>query len=170
MNEATNNPLNCTQVEAGSWNVVPTGGGPSVQGYPSYAEGLQATVTMLTNGLYTTIIDGFMDSLPPYTMAEVIGESPWGTNGTLLAECIPESQQAVLQYFVLVEAEVFIRNPHTGEIDFISGGQRWDIGVKGAGWNDVLMSAEAQALPTPLLIEDNSGAWFGTFPAATVTK
>jgi hypothetical protein len=62
------------------------------------------------------------------------------------------------------EAELFIRNPKSGEVDFISGGKRFNIGAHGTGWDDVEASASAQNLPVPLVVEDNSGAWFATFP------
>jgi hypothetical protein len=51
-NTAQYNPLNTTQTEPGSYSINPVG----VQAFPSWAEGLSATISTLNNGDYNDIL------------------------------------------------------------------------------------------------------------------
>ena len=71
---AQNNPWNTTQAAPGTTDFNQAG----VKNYPSYAEGLQATVETLTNGRYSSII-GAMAHGTDTEIAAAIHASPWGT-------------------------------------------------------------------------------------------
>ena len=126
-NQAVNNPLNTTLTLPGSWNVSYTGGVNWVQGYPSEAEGVTATVDTLLNGSYPGILASLAASADPYDTASAIGNSPWGTLGYVIAECIPDAAAAVAAYYVPPpppppqEENMFIRNPATGECALVGG-------------------------------------------------
>jgi hypothetical protein len=60
-----NNPLNTTLKEPGSWGVVQTETpGVMVQGYPTLAEGAQATISMLNEPRYTELVGELRESVP----------------------------------------------------------------------------------------------------------
>jgi hypothetical protein len=73
------NPLATTQPEPGAvaFNNLPGGG--HVWNYPSFAVGVQATTTALTNGLYQPVIDAFRASAGLAAVAAAVERSPWGT-------------------------------------------------------------------------------------------
>jgi hypothetical protein len=74
-NDAAYNPLNTTEREPGSWPVNSIG----VQAYPSYAEGLQANVTVIQNGLYGGILAALQQGGDAQAVADAVAASPWGT-------------------------------------------------------------------------------------------
>ncbi|MEM0142417.1 MAG: hypothetical protein QXL94_00485 [Candidatus Parvarchaeum sp.] len=86
-NDATYNPLDTTQVAPGSHSINSVG----VQAYTSLAQGIAATTQTLQNGYYPAILEGLRTSKPPSEMAVLIGQSPWGTNGIVVNECIPQA-------------------------------------------------------------------------------
>jgi len=95
-NLAAYNPLNTTQVLDGSWPINYAG----VQSYTSYQNGLTATIETLGYSSYVPIIDSFDAGAPPVYTAQAIGDSPWGTPGFLVSECIEIAQASVAQYYV----------------------------------------------------------------------
>lgn len=155
-NEVANNPLNDTQQEPGSVGVVDTGNGIFVQAYVSEAQGIQAVVTTLTNGLYNMILGGLSASEPPESMAGIIGASPWGTIGAVVAECIPESASAVAAYWTPPPP------PVTGAPMFIDQvpnfpNQTWMFVPNG-------LASFWRKCPAPVnypVEHDTTGAWFG---------
>jgi hypothetical protein len=50
---------------------------------------------VIQNGLYSGILYSLALSAGPKVTAFAIGNSPWGTPGSLVAECIPQAQAAV---------------------------------------------------------------------------
>lgn len=151
-NVAAYNPLNDTQPEPGSTGVVNTGGGIMVQAYVSEASGIQAVVTTLQNGLYNNVLLALAQSDDGVTFAGVVGACPWGTNGTVLAECLSESQAAVAAYWV---------PPSAGDIMFIDQvpnfpNQVWMFVPDG-------QNSYWRKCPTPTqypVEPDTTGAWF----------
>lgn len=148
-NEAANNPLNCTLVMPGSWNVSPTGPNQYVQGYPDETTGINATIQTLQNGDYDTILSYFIANEAPENTAVIIGQSPWGTNGNLIAECIPESAAAVNQFFEGVNM-TFIKESNGDVWWFIGNGLD-------SYWRPVPADA-AKNIPDYMIIPDNNGA------------
>jgi hypothetical protein len=80
-NSATYNPLNTTQSETGS-----VGGGTqgNIQAYTSWGSGLQATVTTLTNGLYSGILSALKAGNSSSAVGEAIASSQWGTGSAVI--------------------------------------------------------------------------------------
>ena len=77
---ATNNPFNTTQVVGGQHrNYNDLGHGMGVQNYGSAQEGVDATVTTLTNGRYGNIIGALRDGDSAMKAAAALAASPWGT-------------------------------------------------------------------------------------------
>jgi hypothetical protein len=74
-NSALHNPLNTTQREPGSWPMNAVG----VQGYPSWDEGMTATVTTLDNGRYPGVLAALRAGSCAPCVADAVGASPWGT-------------------------------------------------------------------------------------------
>jgi hypothetical protein len=74
-NTAAHNPLNTTQPEPGSWPV----NGVGVQAYPSWNEGLGATVATLQNGRYGAVLSALRAGDCASCVAGAVGASPWGT-------------------------------------------------------------------------------------------
>lgn len=74
-NAAAHNPLNTTQPEPGSWPV----NGVGVQAYPSWNEGLAATVATLQNGRYGAVLSALRVGDCAPCVAGAVGASPWGT-------------------------------------------------------------------------------------------
>jgi hypothetical protein len=75
-NNASYNPLNTTQPEPGSWAV----NDKNVQAFPTAAEGLQANVTVITNGLYGGILSALQQGNNAQNVANAVADSPWGTS------------------------------------------------------------------------------------------
>jgi hypothetical protein len=73
------NPLATTQPEPGATPFNTFGGGLHVWNYPSFAVGVQATTTALTNGLYRPVIAAFVASAGVAAVAMAVEQSPWGT-------------------------------------------------------------------------------------------
>lgn len=74
-NSARFNPLNTTQVEAGSSPMNSVG----VQAYTSWDEGMAATVTTLQNGRYGGILAALRNGSCAPCVAAAVASSPWGT-------------------------------------------------------------------------------------------
>jgi hypothetical protein len=74
-NDAAYNPLDTTQPEPGDWSINSVG----VKAYPSYAEGLQANVTAITNGLYGGVLAALRTGDNAQAVADAVASSPWGT-------------------------------------------------------------------------------------------
>lgn len=72
-----NNPLNTTQ--PGFGGVSAKAKQANIQKYPTYAQGLQATVKTLKNGKYAGIITALKNSYPVDWFKYSVGQSPWGT-------------------------------------------------------------------------------------------
>ena len=81
-NAAVANPLDTTEREPGSWSMNSVG----VQAYPSWQEGLQATVTTIRNGNYQGILSALAAGDDPQGAADAVASSPWGT-GSFQASC-----------------------------------------------------------------------------------
>lgn len=157
-NEAVNNPLNDTQTCPGSWNVSPTGPGgtaPFVQGYPSPQAGLATIATTLQNGFYNQILTDLSDGADPYTTANDIGNSPWGTIGSVIVECVPESASAVASFWVPPpppeEQVLFIKEANGQVYWFIAGGA--------ASYWRLVPSSLASSIPGSVVISDPTGGW-----------
>jgi hypothetical protein len=74
-NAAAHNPLNTTQPEPGSWPI----NGVGVQAFPSWNEGLAATVATLDNGRYGGVLSALRAGQCAACVAAAVGASPWGT-------------------------------------------------------------------------------------------
>lgn len=88
-NNGLNNPFDTTLRTPGSTLIG--GGGPAaaagVQGYPSPAAGIAATVSTLLEGYYVNIVAALRSSAPRSTFAAAVGNSPWGS----AASCINQA-------------------------------------------------------------------------------
>jgi hypothetical protein len=73
------NPLATTQPEPGATPFNNLSGGGHVWHYPSFAIGVQATTTALTNGLYQPVIAAFQASAGVAAVEAAVVRSPWGT-------------------------------------------------------------------------------------------
>ncbi len=73
------NPLATTQPEPGATPFNNLDGGGHVWNYPTFAVGVQATTTALTNGLYQEVIAAFQASAGVAAVAAAVERSPWGT-------------------------------------------------------------------------------------------
>lgn len=73
---ARNNPLNTTQ-SSGAANAVINGDG--VKGYATYQDGLDATVTTLTNGLYNPLVSALQTNDAAGALQALIA-SPWAAS------------------------------------------------------------------------------------------
>lgn len=73
------NPLATTQPEAGATPFNNLSGGGHVWNYPTFAVGVQATTTAMTNGLYQPVLDAFRASAGVAAVAAAVERSPWGT-------------------------------------------------------------------------------------------
>ncbi|HEY3833247.1 MAG TPA: hypothetical protein VGO03_13205 [Acidimicrobiia bacterium] len=73
--KAANNPLATTESAPGATSFNSVG----VKNYPTYAEGVQATVATLTNGRYSNILAALADGSSAQNVAQAIAHSPWGT-------------------------------------------------------------------------------------------
>lgn len=76
-NTAQYNPLDTTQPEPGSQSMNSAG----VQAYPSWQEGLQATLATLNNGRYSAIISALQAGDNAQQVADTVSASSWGTGG-----------------------------------------------------------------------------------------
>ena len=78
------NPFNTTQTMpgAGSYNSI------GVRNYTSYAQGLNATVKTITNGRYGAVISALRHGRNPYAVASAVGNSPWGSSGSLMTSVL----------------------------------------------------------------------------------
>ncbi len=81
-NDARYNPLNTTLPEPGSWAINSVG----VQAFPSWHEGLEASVAVLENGLYPAILAALRAGNDAQQAADAVAASPWGT-GSFEASC-----------------------------------------------------------------------------------
>jgi hypothetical protein len=81
-NAAAANPLNTTMPAPGSWAVNSVG----VRAYPTWREGLAATIQTITNGRYGTILSALHAGNDAQAVADAVTASPWGT-GTFGASC-----------------------------------------------------------------------------------
>lgn len=73
------NPLATTQPEPGATPFNNLDGGGHVWNYPTFAVGVQATTTALTNGLYQEVMAAFQASAGVAAVAAAVERSPWGT-------------------------------------------------------------------------------------------
>jgi len=81
--EGTNagyNPLATTQSMPGATNFNSVG----VKNYLSYADGVQATVTTLTNGHYANILAALQAGNSATAVGQAVANSPWGTGQGVL--------------------------------------------------------------------------------------
>jgi hypothetical protein len=83
-NSARYNPLNTTQPERGAGN---TGSQGNIKVYRNWNQGVQATVETLKNGHYGAILHALRGN-NPLAVANAIGQTPWGTNGSLVRQTI----------------------------------------------------------------------------------
>lgn len=74
-NDATGNPLDTTQPEPRSYAINSAG----VQAYPSWHEGLRASVVTLGNGDYPAIISCLQAADDAQECADAVAASGWGT-------------------------------------------------------------------------------------------
>lgn len=94
-NSARYNPLNTTQPEPGYETFRSVGQGAADIGiYKSWQQGIDATVKTLENGRYGGILAG-LRSGDAGAVANAIGSSPWGTNGTLVSRAISGASGSV---------------------------------------------------------------------------
>jgi len=78
------NPLNTTQPAGGATDF----NGIGVKNYRSARQGIQATIQTLLNGHYGSILSGLRSSAAPGEIATAVGDSPWGTSGSLIHEVL----------------------------------------------------------------------------------
>lgn len=78
-NSAVANPLNTTLKEKGSVNYQTGAPGSGVQRYPSWAEGLAATITTLKGSAYTGIVSALKNNNPAEALT-ALQASPWDQN------------------------------------------------------------------------------------------
>lgn len=71
------NPLATIQGAPGATSMNSVG----VKNYTSYQQGVQSTLTALTNGLYSPIIASLRRGDDALTTADAIASSPWGSGG-----------------------------------------------------------------------------------------
>lgn len=78
------NPFNTTQGASGAsaYNSV------GVRNYTSYQQGLQATIQTLKNGHYGGVLQALRQGRNPYSVAQAVGNSPWGTSGSLMSSVL----------------------------------------------------------------------------------
>jgi cell pole-organizing protein PopZ len=74
------NPLATTETAPDATNF----NGVGVKNYPTYAEGVQATVATLMNGRYSNILAALADGSSAQRVAQAIAQSPWGTGTRVL--------------------------------------------------------------------------------------
>jgi hypothetical protein len=74
-NTARNNPLNTRQTEPGSHAINRA----RVQAFPTWAEGLQANATAITNGRYQPVLAALAAGDNAQAVADAVAASPWGT-------------------------------------------------------------------------------------------
>ena len=77
---ASFNPLATTENAPGATSFNRVG----VKNYPTYAEGVQATVATLTNGRYANILAALADGTSAQQVAQAVAQSPWGTGSHVL--------------------------------------------------------------------------------------
>jgi cell wall-associated NlpC family hydrolase len=81
--EGQNNWLNTTRVAPGLGGVSFNSAG--VKNYPSFQQGVQATVGALTNGYYGNIVNGLRSgSATAQELAQMVAGSKWGTGSGVL--------------------------------------------------------------------------------------
>lgn len=86
-NQARFNVLNSTQSEPGSSWFESTGPGAArIRIYTSWQQGIDATVTTLTNGYYPGILAALRAGNSASAVAAAVDASPWGTR-SLIASC-----------------------------------------------------------------------------------
>lgn len=88
-NNAWFNPFNTTLQEPGSTAINSVG----VQAYTSEAQGIQATISTLQGGYYTSIVGDLSSGASPQQTGHDILASPWGTStwGTSVAPGVASS-------------------------------------------------------------------------------
>lgn len=111
-NDADFNPLNTTLRYNGSHAINPVG----VQSYKCEVDGLLAIAKTLNNGYYKPILAGLTASVTMDDMAELVGKSPWGTNGKLMLACVPRAATAYAAVYpaktpVVVKAAAVVKHP-----------------------------------------------------------
>ncbi len=74
------NPIATTQSMPGATNFNSVG----VKNYASYADGVQATVTTLTNGHYPNILAALQAGNSAIAVGQAVANSPWGTGQGVL--------------------------------------------------------------------------------------
>lgn len=82
-NSASFNPLNTTLNAPGARSI----NGVGVKAYNNWAEGINATVSTLRQPNMSGIVNAFKQS-NPRAVISAIGQSPWGTSGSLVAQTI----------------------------------------------------------------------------------
>ena len=75
------NPFATTQAAPGATDVNSVG----VKQYPSFDEGVTATVQTLTNGYYAPIVAALRAGNNSIAVGQAIANSPWGTGGLVLS-------------------------------------------------------------------------------------
>lgn len=90
LNGAAYNPLDTTEPEPGAVPINADG----VRSYISLAQGLDATVATLRNGLYPRVLAELAGGTPG-GLAAAVGASPWGTPAGTIAGCIPRARAAL---------------------------------------------------------------------------
>jgi len=83
---ANNNPFNTTWQMPGAtpYNTLPGGG--HVYNYLTPAQGINATIRTLHNGLYAPILRALQAGTNSQAVAQAIANSQWGTGGRALTE------------------------------------------------------------------------------------
>jgi hypothetical protein len=151
-NVAAYNPLNTTLPAEGSHGI----NGVNVQAYPSYNTGLAATLETLQNGDYASVVQALSQGFVPSTVAQIVGDSPWGTPARLIVECIPAAARAVADYYqVPGEPKMFIQD-NKGNVyeEVVTGGETiW------RGLDPNLLPT----LPTAWIVPDPLGHWLNRF-------
>lgn len=78
------NPLNTTQPAPGASNFNSIG----VKNYLSANQGTSATSRTLLNGRYDAVVAGLRQNAAPAQIARAVGDSPWGTSGSLILDVL----------------------------------------------------------------------------------
>lgn len=117
-NIARNNPLNTTYNMPDSIVINDVG----VKAYATYEDGINATISTLKLGYYTTILTALINNAPQPIFANVVGRTLWGTQiGDMLGQ-IANAISIVKGYFSEMTALVIVE-PDGQHYWFIPGGK-----------------------------------------------
>lgn len=108
------NPINTTQPEPGSHGT----NAPGVQTFPTYEEGMTATLVTLHNGHYQAILDALGADAGPNDFAAAVTSSPWGTQA-IAASTFTQAAADVAAYVLQSPQEAPAMPDRTAIVDVL---------------------------------------------------